>query len=206
LEFLRSKGFRHERVYEDPQSALKSLVTKFKNVAIDIGGASDYIPKVNVKIRCIKEHPSVKNSLPWSLPPNMVKDLVAYVVSRIIMEQSAVINQPVAPNVLFTGMWVDFHKEYRLTIGDYCGVYDGMDNTSKLRSTPCIVLYPCNNAAGSWTFMNLLTKQKICCSLWLKMVTTDIIVAQMNTFNKGSEPRVEAGVRLEEKNKEEEEL
>jgi hypothetical protein len=42
-------------VYVDPQSALKSLATKFKNVAIDIQGASDYVPKVNAKIRCIKE-------------------------------------------------------------------------------------------------------------------------------------------------------
>jgi hypothetical protein len=27
------------------------------------------------------------------------------------------------------------------------------------RSVPCIALHPCNNAAGSWAFMNLVKKR-----------------------------------------------
>jgi hypothetical protein len=36
-----------------------------------------------------------QNSLPWNLPPSMVKDLMAYVVSRINMKQSIAINKTV---------------------------------------------------------------------------------------------------------------
>ncbi len=84
LELLRSKGFQPVRVHVDPQSALKSMATKFENVEIDIGGAGDYVLKVDDKIRRIKErYCSKKDGLPWKLPPAMVKDLVAYVVPML---------------------------------------------------------------------------------------------------------------------------
>jgi hypothetical protein len=57
-----------------------------------------------------------------------------------------------------------------LAFGDYCEVYGGDNNTSRPRSVPCIALYLCNNAAGSWAFMNLMMKQVICCTQWLKRV------------------------------------
>jgi hypothetical protein len=40
--------------------------------------------------------------LKWNLSTILVKDLVAYVMSRISSEQSVAINQNVAPKVLFT--------------------------------------------------------------------------------------------------------
>jgi hypothetical protein len=69
LELVHSKGFRPVRVYVDLQSALWALSTKFENVAIDIGGAGDHLPKADVKIQRIKErYQSVKAGLPWKLP------------------------------------------------------------------------------------------------------------------------------------------
>ncbi len=62
---------------------------------------------------------------------------------------------------------MDFRREFGLVFGDYCEVYDDTDNTSKPSSVPCIGLYPCNNAAGSWAFMNLLMKQRIRRLQWL---------------------------------------
>jgi len=41
LELLYSKGFKPICVYVDPQSALKSLETKFPNVSIEAAGAKD---------------------------------------------------------------------------------------------------------------------------------------------------------------------
>jgi hypothetical protein len=56
------------RVYVDPQSALKTLATKFEGVSIDVGGA--FVPKVDAKIRRIKErYRSVKAGLKWQIPP-----------------------------------------------------------------------------------------------------------------------------------------
>jgi hypothetical protein len=181
LELLYSKGFKPIRVYVDPQSALKSLETKFPNVSIDVAGAKDYVPKADIKIRRIKErYRSIKTSLAWNLPMILVKNLVAFAVSRINIERSATIDQTVAPKVLFTGLRLDFRKELGMAFGDYCKVFDGTDNTSRARSVPCIALYPCNNAAGSWAFFNLITRQRIRRSQWQKMVTTEGIIGQMN--------------------------
>jgi len=162
LELLSSKGFRPLHIYVDTQSALKSLETKFPNVSIDVAGAKDYVPKADFKIRRIKEHyRSIMASLAWNLPMILVKDLVAFTVSRINVEQSATINQTVAPKVLFTRLRLDFWKELGLAFGDYCEVFDGTDNTSRARSVPCVALHLCNNASGSWAFFNLITRQRI---------------------------------------------
>jgi hypothetical protein len=89
-----------ELLCSNPQSALKSLETKFPNVSIDVAGAKDYVPKVDIKIRRIKErYRSIKTSLAWNLPMILVKHLVAFAVSRINIERSATINQTDAPKV-----------------------------------------------------------------------------------------------------------
>jgi hypothetical protein len=77
---------------------------------------------------------------------------------------------------LFTGAKVNFKKQLTLTFGDYCEVYNGMDNTSRTQSFPCVAFYPCNNATGSWEFFNLKAKQHIRPSNWKKMVTTELVI------------------------------
>jgi hypothetical protein len=69
-------------VYMDPQSAFRSLTMQCPGVVIDIGGAGDYISKVDAKIRRIKElYRSMKSGLPWKLPPSLKKDFIAYAVA-----------------------------------------------------------------------------------------------------------------------------
>ena len=151
---------------------------------IDVGGAGDYNSKVDAKIRHIKElYRSVKAGLPWKLPPSLVKDLVTYAVSRINIRRTTALNVNVCPKVLFTGLRVNYKKELSLAFGDYVEVYDGMDNTARSRSVPCIALYPCNNMTGSWAFLNLSMKQYIRRSQWQKMRTTEAIISQMNAFD-----------------------
>jgi hypothetical protein len=153
LELLCSRGFIPTVVHTDPQSAFRMLTSQFPGVVIDVGGAGDYVSKVDAKIRRIKElYRIVKAGLPWKLPPSLVKDLVTYA------------------------------KELSLVFRDYVEVYDGTDNTACSRSVLCIALYPCNNMTGSWAFLNLSTKQYIRRSQWQKMQTTDIIMSQMNAF------------------------
>jgi hypothetical protein len=201
INLLRSKGFSPRRVYVDPQSALKTLAMKFENVSVDVGGASDFVPKVDAKIRRIKErYRSVKAGLKWSLPKMMVKDLVAYVVSRINSERSAAINQNVAPKVMFTGLCMDYKMEFSLAFGDCCEVYDSADNTSRARSIPCIALYPCNNAGGSWAFLNLMSKQRIRRLQWTKMATTEEMVNRMNAMDGMEETMMQGEMELQRQN------
>ena len=192
LSILRERGFIPTVVYADPQSAFRSLTGSFPGVVIDITGAGDHVPKVDAKIRRIKELcRSVKESLPWKIPKNMQKDLVAYAVGRINIRRTTAINLNICPKVLFTGMKINFKKELELAFGDYAEVYDGTDNTSTSRSIPCIALYPSNNMNGSWEFMNLRTKQRVRRSHWVKMKTTNLIVDVMNSFDDKELPVVQ---------------
>jgi len=141
---FRSHSFIPTIAYVDPQSAFKCMTNMFPGVIIDVSGAKDHVSKVDSKIRRIKElYRSVKAGLKWQLPNIMVRDLVAYCVSRINIRRTTAINTNVCPRVLFTGIKVNYKKELELAFGDYVEVYDGTDNTSKPRSIPCIALYPC---------------------------------------------------------------
>jgi hypothetical protein len=163
LEGYRSRGFQLVRVYVDPQSAFRSLTTKYPGIVIDPSGAGDHVPKVDAKIRPIKEvYHGVKEDLPWKLPLVLVKDFVAYCVAQQNVQFTPAINQHVVPKVLFTGLKVDFKKELSLAFGDYCEVYVRTDNTSSGRTAPCLALHPYNNATGLWMFYNLRTHARIC--------------------------------------------
>lgn len=51
---------------------------------IDVGGARDFVAKVDDKIWRVKElYGSVNGGLAWSFPVSRVKDLVGYAVFRI---------------------------------------------------------------------------------------------------------------------------
>jgi hypothetical protein len=82
LNIIRSRGFVPTIVHTDPQTGFRALTGSFPGVMIDIGGAGDYVPKVDQKIRRIKElYRAVKSDLPWNLPKGLRKDLVAYAVA-----------------------------------------------------------------------------------------------------------------------------
>jgi hypothetical protein len=75
---------------------------------------------------------------------------VAYVVSRIIIQHTTTLEDTIASKVAFTGIPVYYHKDVKLSLGNYLEAYEGMDNTSHPCSSACVALYPVNNAAGSW--------------------------------------------------------
>ncbi len=50
LALLRSWGFVPTIVYTDPHSTFRSMTQDFLGVEIDIGGAGDYVAKVDAKI------------------------------------------------------------------------------------------------------------------------------------------------------------
>jgi hypothetical protein len=82
LAILRSRNFNPNIVYVDPQSAFRTMTQDFPGVEVDVGGAADYVAKVDAKIRRIKEtYRKVKHGLPWKSPQVLVKDLVGYSVS-----------------------------------------------------------------------------------------------------------------------------
>jgi hypothetical protein len=183
LSLLRARGFQPTIVYVDPQLGFRALKNLFPGVLIDDGGASDYVPKVDAKIKRIKElYRAVKNGLPWKLPTALVKHLVCYAVGRINLRRTSSLSSNISPYRLFTGTRVNYKKSLQLAFGDYAEVFDGSDNTSRSRTIPCIALHPCNNSTGSWEFLNLMTGNRVRRSNWKKMVTTQIIIDKINSM------------------------
>ena len=125
----------------------------------------------------------IKVVLRRKLPLVLLKDLVAFSVSRMNIRKSMALNQNVCARVSFTGMKPDFWKELLLAFGSYCEMYDGMDNTTKSRSIPFIALHPCCNITGSWAFYSFLTKTRICRMQRKKMVTSEEFIEKMNAVN-----------------------
>jgi len=90
-------------VFVDPAKALAALRGSFPGVEIDVTGAGDHLPKIDIRIRRVKETTrSIIAGLPWSLPKNRVKDLVKYVVSRLNTGRTTSLNDNVCPRVKFT--------------------------------------------------------------------------------------------------------
>jgi hypothetical protein len=55
-----------------------AITTSFKNVVINVSDGGDFVPKVDAKIRRMKEvYRSLKSVIPWKLPLTLAKDLVA---------------------------------------------------------------------------------------------------------------------------------
>ena len=181
IQVLREKSFKVTCVHVDPASAFQALRTQFPGTEIDVGGARDFVAKVDAKIRRLKDtYRCVKAGLPWKLAHSRVKDLVAYSVSRINLRSSTSLSTTLSPRVLFTGMKPNFKKELSLAFGDYVEVHNGTNNTSRERSLPCIALYPLGNSTGSWLFWNISTRSYLRRSHWVKMITTSLITTAMD--------------------------
>jgi hypothetical protein len=185
INLLRSRGFDTNLVIVDPQKSLLALEGSFLGVEINGTGAGDHLAKVDAKIRRIKETArSILVGLPYTLPPNRVKDLVTYVVNRLNTRRTSALNDNVCPRSKFTGRKIDYKREFMLGFGDYVEAYDpkARSNTMDARTEPCIALYPAANISGSWLFWNLKTDSYVRRTHWVKMRMTRNIVSRMNTL------------------------
>jgi len=185
LMTLRSRGFEPTIVNADPHSTFRSTQRDFPGVEVDVGGARDYVPKVDAKIRRLKEvYRAVKSGLQWQLPGSLVKDLVAYAVSRVNIQCTLVLSENIAPRVAFTGMPVKYQKELRFAFGDYVEAHEGTDNTSRPRNGACIALFPIGNATGSWQLFKIANRTRVRRSNMVKLVTSGFVVDAMNAIAK----------------------
>jgi hypothetical protein len=145
-------------VYVDPYSMFKSMTQDYPGVEIDIGGAGDYMAKVDTKIcRRNEMYRAVKNSLAWEFLGSYVQDLVAYVVGHINIQHTAALSEHVVPRAAFTGIPAYYHKDLKLAFSDYIEAYESTDNTSWPCTLACIALYTVNNAAGLWLVFQIDT-------------------------------------------------
>jgi Reverse transcriptase (RNA-dependent DNA polymerase). len=185
INLLRSRGFDSDLVIVDPLKSLKNLDGSFPGVAIDATGAGDHLPKVDAKIRRIKENVrSILAGLPYSLPKNRIKDLVTYVVNRMNTRRTTALSDNVCPRAKFTGKKIDYTREFSLGFGDYVEAYDPKvrSNSMQERTEPCIALYPAANMSGSWVMWNMKSDTYVRRTHWTKMRVTREVIDTMNTL------------------------
>jgi hypothetical protein len=190
MSVLRSRGYEPCTVYTDPHSSFQSMTQDFPGVEIDVGGAGDYVPKVDAKIRRIKEtYRKVKSGLVWELPRQLIGDLVAYCVSRLNIRRTTALAENVCPSVLFTGVPIDYRRELAYAFGDYVEAYEGTTNTSRVRSAACIALFPTGNSIGSWVLWRIDTRSRVRRSNIVKLVTTERIINVINAVTRRNASR-----------------
>jgi hypothetical protein len=157
------------------------MTKDFPGVAMDVGGESDYVAKVDAKMCRIKEtYRNIKLGLPWKLPKVLVKNLVAYVVSWLNIQRTTALSENICPRVLFTGAPVDYKKELQVAFGDYVEAYEGTDNMSIACSAACTALHPAGNLSDSWILWKIENRMKVRRTNMRKMVTSDLIIQAMN--------------------------
>jgi hypothetical protein len=101
------------------------------------------------------------------------------------VRRTSALTDNVCPRVRFTGVKVDFKKEFGLAFGDYVEAYNPRaekrsNDIMMERTEPCIALYPSANKNGSWIMYNLATKSYVRQTQWRKMIITDVVVSKMN--------------------------
>jgi hypothetical protein len=171
LALLKSRGLIPRIVYTDPHSTFWSMTQEFPGTEIDVGGAGDYVAKVDVKIRRIKETArKVKAGLPWELPKQLIKDLITYAVSRINIPRTTALGENICP------------RELQLAFGGYVEAYEGTRNAMVEQSGACIALYPAANSTGSCVLWKIDTRSRVRRSNVVKLVATDAIIKVMNTI------------------------
>ena len=152
---------------------------------IDIVGAGDHLHKVDARIRRLKEMMRcVIDDLPYSLPVLRRDDLVIYVTSRKNSRKTKALSDNVSPRVKFTGLKVNYQKEYEIDFGDYVEAYipNVESKTMATYSEPCIALYPARNISRSWILSSLKRIHYVRRTNYKKLHTTPHVINVMNAL------------------------
>jgi hypothetical protein len=135
---------------------------------------------VDAKIRRLKKvYRAVKSGLQWQLPGSLVKDLVAYAVSRINIQHTSALSEKIATRVAFTGMPVQYQKELRFAFGDYVEAHEEPDKTSRPHSAACIALFPVGNSTGSRQLFKISSRTRVRRTNMVKLVTSSLVINAM---------------------------
>ena len=112
-------GFRVRIVRVDPHKSMVCLRGRFPGIEIDISGAGDHLPVVDVRIRHIKENArTLIQSLDFDLPRAFIKYLITYCVSRMNVRTGSASSGHLCPRVKMTGRKVNYKTEFALKFGD----------------------------------------------------------------------------------------
>lgn len=163
LNRYTAQGFVVKTILTDGEGGLMSLEAYLngEGISVNPAGPGQHVPVVENKIRQIKERcRAVINTLPYTLPANLLKWLVMFSVSRLNMLPCGTRVDTTSPREIFTGRKLDFKRDLKLCFGEYVQAKNPavQKNSLAARTDGCIVMLPTNNIQGSVRMYSLRTK------------------------------------------------
>ena len=125
---------------------------------------------------------SVKASVPWRVPPSMIKDLVKF-CTMMINWVPRLGGVGTCARQIIDGRKLDY-RDLKLGWGDYVQAYDKNLKRKNDVNTPhtfaCIALYPLFNGKGSWRLMKLGNMERITSDNFTLLPTSDDVIKRIN--------------------------
>lgn len=174
MNTIKTKGFTISTIMCEPQSAVAAISTHLgPGVSMNVVGATDHLPILDVKIRRIKEViRATLVTVNFNVPYSKIKYLVSYAVSRINMRTTSSRGDDQSPSVAFSGVKIRWDREMSLVFGDICEcsipAYVS-NNAMQPRTSSHVALCPTGNTAGSWIFWSLSTNSIVRRTHWVKI-------------------------------------
>jgi len=109
IDIIRMFGFNVRIVLVDPFKSLVGLRGSISGVEVQGTGAGDHLPKLDIRIRRIKETVrAVINGLDYKQPSCFINQLTTFCVCRINVMNTSSLTGNWCPRVRMTGRKVDF--------------------------------------------------------------------------------------------------
>jgi len=183
ISTIEKQGFVVTMMLSDGEGAISALQSE-STVPLNPAGAGSHVPKIERKIREIKEYcRAILHSLPYDLPGALIQYLVYFAVSRINLVPHVNGPSSVPPREAFLGIKTDFNKDIRFGFGDYVQATDMYsNNTMEERTTSAIALCPVGNREGTGKFYKLSSGKTISANNFTILPTPDLVIAQLNAL------------------------
>jgi hypothetical protein len=189
--FYLHRGFRIQIVLADGEyQPLKPLIEALPyGTRVNLLAKSEHVADIERLIGVVKERArAVRHAMPYSRIPRL---LVIYLVFQSIhmlnyFPTKVGVSAALSPMTIMSGETLDYKKQLRLQIGQYCQVHeeDAPRNSQNPRTKGAIVLGPTGNNQGGYYFMALSTGKKITCYSWDEIPTPDTVIDQVNKLGR----------------------
>jgi hypothetical protein len=163
VSHCKARGFKVSTIRGDGEGAFVEMAEYLaeENIATDISGPGQKVPKIERFIRTVKERVrGYDNTLPFVMCKELLRNCVYFCVSRLNMEPSTLSVSGLSPRELFLGRRLDAKVDLRVGFGEYVqATTPNTDNSMEARTQGCIALYSTGNGQGSVRMYSLSTKK-----------------------------------------------
>jgi hypothetical protein len=160
---MRKQGFKTDIVRSDGEAGVitdkdTNLQLLQLGITVDVCGPGEAIPRVERKIRVIKERARcLCSALPFKLSSKIEDSAIIWATSRVNLQVTANSTDSMSPREKVYGMKVDVRVEGKHGFGDYVQLVNPTTDNSidNGRTRGAIALLPTGNRDRSWYYITL---------------------------------------------------